>query len=450
MCRGAAFAALANLLMVNLNTADPYRIAKRVDTETSSSGYVGACEAFPKIRRDLVTVEQKQGENSYYIIKDPLKFRYFKVGGEEMFVLDRLDGKNSLESIAAVCSRELGLSTEGETVKRFVKRLEMAGLLDGDQSSSAPVYRFASASDGRRISLLQKVLFVRIKVFNLDRLFNFLIRHLGFFFNRYFVTFALTSILVGSGLVIQQWGRFTSELNGILFLHYAPAFLATSLIIVALHEFAHGLTCKHFGGEVKEMGVLLIYLNLALYCNVSDAWLFAKRSSRLWVMFAGGLFETFLLSLAAVLWTILRPGNFWSVICLMVVGVSGVKTLFNFNPLIKLDGYYLLSDYLEMPNLREKAFNFVKNEIAGKLKRKEGGSKTVTRKERVVYWAYAALAVPFTGGLITMMIWKLANSLISKYHAAGAIILAAILLLLFGDVLMAAATRIGRLVGKSA
>src|SRR5439155_23986335 len=112
-------------------------------------------------------------------------------------------------------------------------------------------------------------------------------------------------------------------------------------------EFAHGLTCKHFGGEVRELGALLIYLQPALYCNVSDAWLFPEKRKRLWVGFAGAYFEMFLWACALLLWRVTDSETSLNFAALCVLATSGVKTLLNLNPLIKLDGYYLLSDLLD-------------------------------------------------------------------------------------------------------
>ncbi|MCA1568637.1 MAG: hypothetical protein LC803_23925 [Acidobacteria bacterium] len=431
--------------MVEANLEELRRGTEMVEPQALAFSRQEQFPALPRVRRDLVSVEQKQGDTIHYVIKDPLTFRYFKIAREEMFVLSLLDGRTSPEEISLSYLEEFGVKASGETIGRFVQRLGEAGLLDGHQAGR-PAYGVAFGSDGRKTSLFHKLTMVRIKAFNPDQLFNFMIKPLGFFFNRYFIAVASLSIIVAAAALAWQWGRLGSEMDALLYLHYTPAFVSISLFVVVLHEFAHGLTCKYFGGQVTEIGFLLIYFNPALYCNVSDAWLFEKRSNRLWVVFAGGFFEAFILSLAAIIWSIAPPASLYSTICLIVIAVSGVKTLFNLNPFIKLDGYYFLSDYLEIPNLRGKSFSFVKSQIFGRLRGEDVNTKNFTPREQIVYWSYAALALPFTTALILLMVWKLGNSLISKYGDAGLLILAVILLILLGDVLVGAATRTYKLV----
>jgi multidrug resistance efflux pump len=172
-----------------------------------------------------------------------------------------------------------------------------------------------------------------------------------------------------------------------------------NFLVVGTHEFSHGLTCTRFGGEVHEMGCALIFFQPAFYCNVSDAWLFPEKSKRLWVGFAGPYFELFLWSLAVLMWRATEPDTWINFITLSVMATSGVKTLLNFNPLIKLDGYYLLSDYLEMPNLRRRSFRYV-----GSMLEKLFGveplveEEDLSRRERTIYAIYgtAALAGSFS------------------------------------------------------
>src|SRR5207248_8674086 len=116
----------------------------------------------------------------------------------------------------------------------------------------------------------------------------------------------------------------------------------TLLLTIAFHEFAHGLTCKHFGGEVHEIGFLLLYFVPCFYCNVSDAWLFPARAKRMWVTFAGGYCDLVLWALSAFAWRLTVPDSPLNYLAWMVFTVCGMRIFFNLNPLLKLDGYYLL------------------------------------------------------------------------------------------------------------
>jgi hypothetical protein len=114
--------------------------------------------------------------------------------------------------------------------------------------------------------------------------------------------------------------------------------------VVVIHEFAHGLSCKYFGGHVHEMGFMLLFFQPALYCNVSDAWLFPERSKRMWVGFAGVYFDLAIWSFATLAWRVLDPHTALRQMAVVVMATTGVKTLFKLNPLLRFDGYYLLGD----------------------------------------------------------------------------------------------------------
>jgi multidrug resistance efflux pump len=167
--------------------------------------------------------------------------------------------------------------------------------------------------------------------------------------------------------------------------------IAIAFLLITAHELAHGMTCKWFGGEVHEIGLILIYFQPAMYCNVSDAWLFPERSKRLLVGFAGPVFELFLWSLATLTWRLTEPDTWVHTASLIVLAISGIKTLANFNPFIKLDGYYLLSDYLEIPNLRRKAFRYIGG-LVERLFTGETDAPRPSRRERPVFLAYGLIS----------------------------------------------------------
>src|SRR5262249_52104990 len=194
----------------------------------------------------------------------------------------------------------------------------------------------------------------RQSLFDPDRLFTWLAPRLWFFWTPMFLIVSAGCILWAAlllwmnryemvGQVAQAWRWQTVALVWL-----------TLLVVTTGHEFAHGLTCKHYGGEVHEVGFLLLLLMPCFYCNVSDAWLFREKSKRLWVTLAGGYFELFLWALAVFAWRLTLPGTLLHHMAFVVVSVCGLQTLFNGNPLVKLDGYYLLSDWLEIPNLQQR------------------------------------------------------------------------------------------------
>ena len=127
------------------------------------------------------------------------------------------------------------------------------------------------------------------------------------------------------------------------------------IFVKTIHEFGHGLTCKHFGGEVHEMGALLILFTPFLYCNVSDSWLLPDKRRRILVTAAGIFIEMTLAIIAAWVWRATAPGLLHQITFNIMFTCSVTTLLFNANPLMKYDGYYMLSDALEVPNLKQKS-----------------------------------------------------------------------------------------------
>ena len=125
-----------------------------------------------------------------------------------------------------------------------------------------------------------------------------------------------------------------------------------------IHEFGHGLTAKHFGGEVHEMGMLFLVLTPALYCDVTDSWLLPNKWNRIWISAAGIYVECFLASIATFVWWYSEPGLLNS-LAMATMFICSVNTImFNANPLLRYDGYYVMADWLEIPNLRIKSTQF--------------------------------------------------------------------------------------------
>ncbi len=130
------------------------------------------------------------------------------------------------------------------------------------------------------------------------------------------------------------------------------------------HEFGHGLTCKHFGGECHEMGIMVLVLTPCLYCNVSDSWMLPSKWQRAAIGAAGIYVELFLAAICTFLWWFSQPETVFHNLCLNVMFICSVSTIvFNANPLLRYDGYYILADLTEIPNLRQKATTILSRKL---------------------------------------------------------------------------------------
>lgn len=306
------------------------------------------------------------GGEGQHVVKDPATGAYFHLGAEEHFLLTQLDGRRNAETIGVAFTERFGQALADEELQEFLDMASTQGLLlpasgvasaPRDHGAGSPASSSGGAPQGWSILQWRK------RLFDPDRLCTWLEPKLWFFWTRGFMVFSAGCILLAILVLWTSRHEAASSFASALRWETAVWVWLTLFIVTMLHEFAHGLTCKHHGGEVHEIGFLLLFFMPCFYCNVSDAWLFKEKSKRLWVTFAGGYFELFLWALAVFTWRLTLPGSFPSYLAFVVVAACGVQTLFNFNPLLKLDGYYLLSDWLEVPNLQQRALGRFKHEM---------------------------------------------------------------------------------------
>ena len=367
----------------------------------------------PRLRRDLTLSRQQTAEGSSWVVKDPVSGKFFRFRETEEFIASQLDGETPLDVVRRRTEERFDGSMAPEHLQAFVARLEKAGLLEtGGQPEKT--------GTGRRGRIRGSPLYLRVALLDPNEHFSRLVHRIRFFFTPRFVTLSAALILLAFGTTIANWSELTQDVAGLYRLSAIPLFLASFFIVASAHEVAHGLTCKHFGGEVHEMGFMLIYFQPALYANVSDAWLFPERRQRLWVGVAGPWFELFIWALAAFAWRLTDVETGVHTLSLMVMAVSGIKTLVNFNPLIKLDGYYLLSDYLDIPNLRKRSFAYV-----GDLLKRLAGFEPpiraeISARERRVYLIYGLVAAFCSVGLFAWVTVKAGGFLIDR-HQPGAL-----------------------------
>jgi putative peptide zinc metalloprotease protein len=347
----------------------------------------------PRLRNDLIVRQHQTAQGTSVVIKHPVSGKFFRLGEAELFIAQQLDGNTPVEVVRRRAEARFDAVLPIETLNAFLQNLKKNGVLETADTTRE--------NEGKRQSRIRgSPLVCRIKLCDPCQLLNRMAQRMRFFFTSYFVVLSAAAILLAAVVTVASWTEFRQDLPRLYRASAIPAVIFILFLVIVAHEFGHGMTCAHFGGEVHEMGFVLIFLQPAFYCNVSDAWLFPEKSKRLWVGFAGPYFELFLWALAVFTWRMTEADTWLSFAALSVMATSGAKALLNFNPLIKLDGYYLLSDYLEIPNLRRRSFRCV----GGMIERLFGlesavePEENITPRERRILPIYgtAALAGSFS------------------------------------------------------
>jgi len=317
-----------------------------------------------KLRADLVVQPQFYEGMTHYVIKDPLALKYFRFKIEEYYLLQQFDGTQNLQDVKKAFERKYRPQTISiEDLTRFVAQLHEAGIIQIDSPEQAKVLiRRRRKNRWKKIwAFMANILFIKIPIIDPERLLTWMYPYFRWIFTSYFVTASVGLMLAAVTLVISQWDLFYSKLPEFQsFFNWWTifSFWISLAIVKIIHEFGHGLTAKHYGGEVHEMGMLFLVLTPALYCDVTDSWLLPNKWHRIWISAAGIYVELFLASIATFVWFYSEPGllNSLSMATMFICSINTV--LFNANPLLRYDGYYVMADWLEIPNLRIKSTQF--------------------------------------------------------------------------------------------
>lgn len=382
--------------------------------------------AAPKLRDDLIVSEQQEQGKTIYVVKHPETRRFFHLGKSEYTIMQLMSGERSLSEIRAAADEQHKLDVDAATLQGFVLQLANTGCLEVEVHGLEGMRQA-----GRRLSrwrILGNILYWRVGAINPERFINAVTPHTGLFFTPVFFGIAVISIISGILLLDSNAALFAFEAKALLTLKGLALLWIAILVTIGLHELAHGVTCTRYGGRVREMGFLMILMAFpCLFTNVSDAWLFPKKRQRLWVTASGVFFEAFLWSLAVFIWRVTAVESLVHHLALVVVTASGIGLFFSMNPLIKFDGYYFLSDLVEIPNLRSRSFSHLGRLLWQVM---TGAPMVDTRapvRVRRIYLVYGVMALAYTFLIIVMIVSMLGGFLWTYLGWLGAAISAGLI-----------------------
>jgi putative peptide zinc metalloprotease protein len=368
--------------------------------------------AAPKLRPDLTIVEQTYRGEQSFIVKDPKTRKYFRFRPLEVRVLQQFDGERSTGDIAAALSDD-GLRLSAATVEKFAAKLKTMGLLERTVGErSVLLMERLRAQRRQRLKVAEgkdtDIFRMRWSVGDPDAFMNRTMPYLRWMFTRGFLIASVFLFAIYLVITASKWSEVSAAFSDMYHFRYSlgqflTLYLAAAVVIV-IHELGHGYTCKYFGGEVHEIGAMLLYFEPAFFCNVNDAWTFPDLKARLWVTAAGSWIQLVAASLAAIVWWAATPDTLISHLALSAVLIGGVTTIvMNANPLIPLDGYFALSDWLEVPNLRQRAFAHLAWVVKTRVLRLDLPMPPADEREQRIFLIYSLLALWYITSIMLLV-----------------------------------------------
>jgi putative peptide zinc metalloprotease protein len=312
----------------------------------------------PPLREDLSLLRGPVSNGApTWTLYDPARHRFIRLDWPDFEILSRWTLRTPIAILEAL-KHETTLQVSQDDVLRFAGFARRAGLLRAvtGRDSADLVEAQAAAKRSAASWLMHNYLFFRIRLVNPDRFLTMFLPVVRWAFTPGYLVGLGGLALVGLFLISRQFDLYTHSLvelftiDGLLWMGLALS--ATKVI----HEMGHGFAAKRFGCRVPSMGIAFLVLWPVLWTDTTDAWRLADRRQRLAIDVAGVLAEISVAAAASILWAVLPDGPVRNA-AFVLSSSTWILTLFiNVSPLMRFDGYYVLSDALDIPNLQERGF----------------------------------------------------------------------------------------------
>ncbi len=316
----------------------------------------------PLMRRaDLVVAKIDYLGVGYQVIKDPVALKYHRLQVEQYTILELLNGERSLEQVRDDLKLQFPtLQVTLSDIQQLITDLHKKGLVVSNRpgQGGAVVRERRKTKKEKLKQTLMSLLYLRLPGWDPERTLQWMYPFLKFMFWKWLVVICAVFTISAWLLLGANLDEFQSRLPEFQSFFGWPNLIylwVTLGLAKIIHEFGHGLSCHHFGSECHEMGVMLLVFSPCLYCDVTDSWMMKNKWHRIIIGAAGMYIEVIMSAIAIYVWWFTKPGMLHH-LALNIFFVTTITTvIFNANPLMRFDGYYMMSDFLEIPNLRAKS-----------------------------------------------------------------------------------------------
>lgn len=341
------------------------------------------------------------------------------------------DGTRSYEEISELYEQQTGVPVAAEDTRAFADNMEESDFwFKTPQEKNLRLSERLSAQRGRRAQRKSKLNLVHISfsAWDPDRYLTWIDRHIGrYIYNRWSVLAVLVLFTFETLVFIRNWNILGPDIP--LYFNFTHKNLYDVaefwLLLFGLgfvHETAHGLTCKHYGGQVHSMGLMFLYLTPAFFVDCSESWVTASRVQRLATIIAGIWVEMTICGLSMIVWMNTASGQWLHDFLYKIILITGLAVVvMNLNPLLKLDGYYFLTEFLGIPELKERSTAFVSGWFQNRVLRLPVEIPPIPRRRTLLFVTYALISGAYSYLMLYFVI-RLSYNVSAKFLAEFALI----------------------------
>jgi putative peptide zinc metalloprotease protein len=405
---------------------------------TFSESWYRVKDLKPRLRAAAQISRQWYRGERWYVVRDPAGNQFHRLSDVAYRFVGLLDGTRTVGDAWELVGGQLAddAPTQPEIIQ-ILSQLYAANLIETNISPDAQVLlrRHKKQRQRKFQGRLMNMLFPRIPFWDPDTFLKRWMPLAGPLISKGGMILWLVTVGLALFMVLPRMGDFAQETGDLLQSGTVEMWLALGAVFLLtkfLHEMGHAFTCRRFGGEVHEIGIMFLVLMPCPYVDASTAWGFPSKWKRILVAAGGMIAEIFIAAIATFVWVLTADNANTAIhqIAYYTMLIASVSTLlFNANPLLRYDGYYILSDWLEIPNLQQKSREYtlglVKRYVF-RVKTTQPLPATFRQKAWLVFYNITSSVYRIFIGfaIMLMVLYQLPEpaQIIGLFLAAGAIV----------------------------
>lgn len=389
----------------------------------------------PRLHPHVVAREQlEDGKPIIYAIVSGAN-QLYRFTPDQWDLVQLFNGERSYQDVSKAYEARTGVFYPPDTIQEYVSELDEIWYTSPQEPNVMAAQKGAEERHKRSHKALEDITTITVGHWDPDTYLNHLHEKVKFIYTLWFTLLTLCFFGFMGWIFVDRW----SEIGTDTWSYYnftqkgfwdIVEFWLLFCFLGFFHESAHGLTCKHFGGAVHKMGFLLYYLEPCFFVDVTEVYVYAGKWARIATSIAGIWVELIFCSAASIIWWGTPVGTPVHELCYKIMLITGVGVVvINLNPLIKLDGYYILCELVGIIGLKEDSTAFVSTWCKKHLFGLPVEVEFIPRKRRWLFAAYAIISGIYSYTLLYVVV-TFAYNVFRKYSPEWAFVPALILALL--------------------